>query len=89
MRIGRFNPHPPWRVDATRLVSQFYRALWQRIGGRPWTYIMRSRPWLYILPAIGMMVTMAWARRKYKGWVIGLAVGVAAFLGFIGGHVFW
>ena len=69
--------------------SKLYEWLWKHTTGEPWTYIMRRRPLYLVLPAVAMVTTMAWARRRYKGWVIGLAVGVAAFLGFIAGHVFW
>jgi len=50
---------------------------------------MRRHPLLFLVPAVAIMVTMAWARRRYQGWVIGLAVAVALALGFIAGHVFW
>ena len=69
--------------------SKLYEWLWKHTTGEPWTYIMRRRPLYLVLPAVAMMITMAWARRRYKGWVIGLAVSVAAFLGFVAGHVFW
>lgn len=71
------------------LLGKAYETLWKATTGRPYTHIMRDRPWYFLLPAMGMMTVMAWARRKYGGWVIGLAVTVAAFLGFIAGHVFW
>ena len=58
--------------------SKLYEWLWKHTTGEPWTYIMRRRPLYLVLPAVAMVITMAWARRRYKGWVIGLAVGVAA-----------
>ena len=69
--------------------SKLYEWLWKHTTGEPWTYIMRRHPLYLVLPAVAMITTMAWARRRYKGWVIGLAVSVAAFLGFVAGHVFW
>ena len=71
------------------MISRAYEWLWKRTTGEPYTHIMRRHPWYFLVPAIAMMTTMAWARRRYKGWVIGLAVAVALFLGFVGGHVFW
>ena len=44
------------------LISRIYRALWQRIGGRPWTYIIRDsyhqRPllWIGLSSAIGILL---------------------------------
>jgi len=71
------------------MLGKAYEWLWKHTTGEPWTYIMRRHPLYLLLPAIAITTTLAWARRRYKGWVIGLAVGVAAFLGFICGHVFW
>lgn len=42
------------------LIQQLYRALWSRIGGRPWTHIIRDNqkrhplPWLLIAGAAGI-----------------------------------
>lgn len=39
------------------IVERLYRALWERLGGRPWTYIMRDSqkryPLLWLLGAGG------------------------------------
>lgn len=43
-------------------LSRLYRALWSRIGGRPWTYIVRDsyhrRPlfWLAAAAGIGLIL---------------------------------
>ena len=43
-------------------LSLFYKALWLRIGGRPWTYIIRDsyhrRPviWIMVMTAIGILL---------------------------------
>jgi len=44
------------------LLYLLYRALWSRIGGRPWTYIIRDsyhgKPllWLAIVTGIGILL---------------------------------
>jgi len=44
------------------MIERLYRALWSRIGGRPWTYIIRDSEhnhplvWLLIAQAIGIIL---------------------------------
>ena len=44
------------------LISSIYKALWSRIGSRPWTYIIRDsyhqRPlvWLALSTALGILL---------------------------------
>jgi hypothetical protein len=44
------------------LISRFYESLWSRLGGRPWTYIIRDsyhqRPllWLALTTGIGVLL---------------------------------
>lgn len=61
-----------------------YRWLWERIGGRPWTHIMRDRPRTYAgfaLPFLALLVL--WNRRRWLPLLIGFAAG------FLTGHVWW
>jgi len=65
-----------------------YKALWSRIGGRPWTYILRDAwhklegLWIIGLVAIGaVMGHWLWES------VFGLLVVFA--LGYVAGHLFW
>ncbi len=61
-----------------------YGWLWERIGGRPWTHIMRDNPKAYLavlLPVI--LVIVAWNARRF--WPI----FVSFVLGFLTGHVWW
>jgi len=43
-------------------LSKCYEALWSRIGGRPWTYIMRDSQqkypllWMLIFGALGIVL---------------------------------
>ncbi len=44
------------------LLERLYRALWSRIGGRPWTHIIRdsqrrySLAWLLMSGAVGILL---------------------------------
>lgn len=44
------------------LLARIYKALWSRIGGRPWSYILRDsyhqRPllWLMLATALGILL---------------------------------
>lgn len=64
------------------MVARWYRALWSRFGGKPWTYIVRaefSNPlyWLGVGLAIGTLAQPSWK------WVLGLSLGV------LFGHFWW
>lgn len=64
------------------MVERAYRALWSRVGGKPWTYIVRAEfnnP-LYWFP-LGLLVGYVW--ELDLGWIAGLAVGVLL------GHFWW
>ncbi|MFC2013212.1 hypothetical protein ACFLUE_02880 [Chloroflexota bacterium] len=43
-------------------LASLYRALWSRLGGRPWTYIIRDNqkqyplPWLLLFGALGIIL---------------------------------
>lgn len=65
-----------------------YKAFWSRIGGRPWTYILRDAwhklegLWIIGLVAVGaVMGHWLWES------VFGLLVVFA--LGYVAGHLFW
>ena len=66
-----------------------YKELWSRIGGRPWTYIIRDLwhkaefVWIIILVAIG--VTLG----HHFDWITILEIMGVFTLGFIFGHLFW
>ncbi len=70
------------------LLNQVYRAFWSRIGGRPWTYILRDTwhrlegLWLLGLVGIGMLLGhWLWAMAPW------LLLTFAA--GYVAGHLFW
>jgi len=49
-------------MNGEDLTQRLYRALWSRIGGRPWTYIIRAHQsrhpllWLLLSGAVGIML---------------------------------
>jgi len=65
-----------------------YKALWSRIGGRPWTYIIRDTwhkfegLWIIGLVAVGALL---------GHWLWGLIFWLLLVfaLGYIAGHLFW
>lgn len=69
----------------------FYRALWSRIGGRPWTYIARD---IYHRVEYLVLVTLV-----VVGYLIGtsglmnwrwfLVIMVTYTIGYVHGHFFW
>ncbi len=66
-----------------------YKWLWSRIGGRPWTYILRDAWdgaeffWIVGLVCLGIWLghTYGW-ETIIRGWLIFSA-------GYIAGHLFW
>jgi len=65
-----------------------YRELWTRIGGRPWTYILRDT-WhkfegLWIIGLVG-----AGALLGHWLWQDVFRLLLVFTLGYIGGHLFW
>ncbi len=66
-----------------------YKALWSRIGGRPWTYILRDA-WddAEFFWVVGLVSLGIWLGHRYgwstvlKGWLIFSA-------GYVAGHLFW
>lgn len=68
--------------------SNPYEWLWRRIGGRPWTYILRDAwhryegIWILALIACGALLGRFF-------WSHALWVLLAFTLGYIAGHLFW
>ncbi len=68
-----------------------YKALWSRIGGRPWTYIARD---IYHQLEYLMLVTLFTSgyflgNSDLVSWKWFLIIMVAYTVGFIHGHFFW
>lgn len=71
------------------MLARLYRKLWQKIGGRPWTYIIRDCWHKYeIIWIIGLVSLGIWLGHHYDwkpiliGWLIFGA-------GYSAGHLFW
>ena len=66
-----------------------YRKLWTRIGGRPWTYIIRDcwhkLEWFWITGLVGIGV---WLGHAFD-WKTILAGWLIFNIGYICGHLFW
>ena len=66
----------------------FYKSLWSRIGGRPWTYITREwvpkHPLATVLIAFGVGGVLGTFSTRT---VLLIIAGVAA--GLVLGHLFW
>jgi len=66
-----------------------YKKLWSKVGGRPWTYIIRDL-WtqvelMFQLVFYGLGVLVCY----FFGWQIALITFGIYTLGFIGGHLWW
>lgn len=65
-----------------------YRELWSRIGGRPWTFILRDAwhrlegLWIICLVATGALLGH-WLWEQILWYLLFFA------LGYVGGHLFW
>ena len=66
-----------------------YKWLWSRIGGRPWTYIMRDARQKYPTPwMLGVMVVSATVSHFYWGKELLVWFGIL-LLGILWGHLWW
>jgi hypothetical protein len=70
-------------------MGSWYKWLWTRIGGRPWTFILRDSwhawavIWIYALLSAGFFLSYVLTREEFLKWL-----GVL-FIGYILGHLFW
>jgi len=70
------------------MAINIYKALWLRIGGRPWTYILRDA-WhklegLWIIGLVGVGAVMGHWLWESVFWLLAVFA-----LGYIAGHLFW
>jgi len=67
----------------------WYKVLWSKIGGRPWTYILRDLwhkaevVWIILLVSLGV-----WLGHHFD-WLTVLEILGVFTIGFIFGHLFW
>lgn len=70
------------------MLANIYHALWQAIGGRPWTYILRDIWHKYEGLCIIALVAIG-ALLGYRLWPFVFWLLLAFALGYIAGHLFW
>lgn len=66
-----------------------YKWLWTRIGGRPWTYILRDIWHKYELVWIAVIFTGGVLLGHYCGFKTVLTIGLSFLIGYLFGHLFW
>ncbi len=67
----------------------FYRELWSRIGGRPWTYILRDlwHQWEWV-PQLWWFL-LGFSVAQFTDWR-GVAIAWAIYTyGYLNGHIHW
>ena len=72
-------------------MSVIYRAIWGRMGGRPWTYIARDiYHRLEYLVLVSLFIGgFALAKTELVSWKWFLVIMAAYTIGYIHGHFFW
>jgi len=70
------------------MIAKIYKTLWQTIGGRPWTYIMRDMWHKYEGLCIIILVAMG-ALLGHWLWPLVFRLLFVFALGYIAGHLFW
>ncbi len=69
----------------------FYKALWSRFGGRPWTYIARDiyHRLEYLILVSLFIAGYALGYSGLTNWKWFLVIMGAYTIGYIHGHFFW
>ncbi|AII60858.1 MAG: hypothetical protein LLF82_000071 [Dehalococcoides mccartyi] len=72
----------------TGIIGKLYEKLWRKVGGKPWTEIVRedqkASPLVYLLIFLGLGILVA--RLAGKNW---WQILVGFLLGIICGHFWW
>jgi hypothetical protein len=70
------------------LIGKLYEKLWRKVGGKPWTEIVRedqrASPLIYLLIFLGLGILVA--RLAGKNW---WQILVGFLLGVLCGHFWW
>jgi hypothetical protein len=66
-----------------------YKWLYSRIGGRPWTYIIRDFYHKYEVPNLLIVLAIGAVIGHYIGWTLFLIALAILLCGVIVGHLFW
>lgn len=66
-----------------------YKWLWSKIGGRPWTYILRDwwDQWEFFW-IVGLVCLGIWLGHNY-GWLSVIRGWLIFAVGYLAGHLFW
>ena len=70
------------------MIAEIYKTLWQAIGGRPWTYIMRDIWHKYEGLCIIILVALG-ALLGHWLWPLAFWLLLIFAIGYIAGHLFW
>jgi predicted MFS family arabinose efflux permease len=69
-------------------IGQMYEKLWSRVGGKPWTEIIREEqkksPLFFLLIFIGLGILVAKLAGKYWWQIL-----IGFLLGMLCGHFWW
>ena len=72
----------------TGIIGKLYEKLWRKVGGKPWTEVVRedqkASPLVYLLIFLGLGILVA--RLAGKNW---WQILVGFLLGVICGHFWW
>lgn len=66
-----------------------YKWLWSKIGGRPWTFIMRDFYHEVEFAVIIPLLILGWFSRDWLSPREGIFVLCGLVIGYILGHLFW
>jgi len=69
-------------------LSNLYKALWSRIGGRPWTYILRDL-WHKYEGLCIIALVVAGSLLGHWLWPLVFWLLLAFAGGYLAGHLFW
>jgi len=67
------------------MIGRIYKWVWTRVGGMPWTYIIRGRSRLGALVGSGLLFIGVASLRLPKP----LILITGTLIGFILGHLYW
>ena len=72
----------------TQIIGKLYENLWRKVGGKPWTEIVREdqkkSPLIYLLIFLGLGILVAKLAGNYWWQVL-----VGFLLGILCGHFWW
>ena len=90
MEVGMWFSITYWiKQQWRRFIKNPYKYLWSKVGGRPWTFILRDLwhkfefLWIVALVSLGV-----WLGHHYN-WGAIMLLWLVFSLGYIAGHLFW